>query len=87
MAGVNRLLCQRPHSIVSGVMFNFGEAKVLHERRNIHREATTKILLQAVPTANWVYFGASPVLDRAFFRFLILVLAAKQHPVVMLLQH
>lgn len=75
----------RSHSIVLRVVLKFSETKVLHERRNVHGESATEILLQAIPTANGIFFRASPMLDRTFFRFLLLVLTAQNHPVAVTL--
>ncbi|NND08999.1 MAG: alpha/beta hydrolase [Saprospiraceae bacterium] len=75
------------HAVISLVMFYFRQPKMFHKWRNIHTKATPEILLQPIPTSDWIISGSSPMLDRVRLRINLFVLTPKQHPITVLDQH
>lgn len=80
-------LLHRPHAIVPGVVFNFGQPQQFHQRRHVHAKAPPQALLQPVPPAHGIVRGARPGFHRAGRGGLLLVGAAQRQPVAVLLQH
>src|SRR6187402_610281 len=72
---------ERPHPVVAWLVAQFGEAEGLQQRRQVHAEAAAISLARAVPASDRVGLRATPCLDRARCRILLLVGGSERHPV------
>ncbi len=74
------------HSIVLRIVLDLGQSHRFHHRWHVHAEAAAKTLLQAIPATHWILRRASPGFNCTFGRSLLLVRAAQQHPISVLLE-
>src|SRR2546430_12332185 len=77
----------RAHPVVLRLRRDLGEAERFEQRRHVHAEAAAQPLLQPIPAFDRILRRPPPRLDRSLRSWLLLVGAAKRHPISVLLEH